>query len=1106
MQEGCNHTDLFSLECEALEPRMMLSAVQLFAAGFEGTEQIRLTIDNEIVASFSLNAGAENGDFETFVYNSENEISADQVKIEFINDEYDPAAGIDANVRLDAIEIDGERFETEDKSVYSTGTYLEADGTQPGFRESEVLHSNGFFRFMEKAVEPPVESKSVVNLLASGFEGTEQIRLLVSDVEVATYSLNDGAERDDFERFTYDSPTEVTADQVKVEFINDEYDPANGIDANVRLDAIEIDGERFETEDKSVFSTGTYLESDGTQPGFRESEVLHSNGYFQFADTGGGNTGGGNTEIIINARGEEGTEAFALEIRGVRVRTWENISTFTNSFVYTANGTVTADDIQIHFLNDRWEPELGIDANLFVDNIVVGGTQYETESPEVFSTGTWLPSDGIAPGNRQSEFLHGNGYFQYSSRPINGEGDFRLESSQYSISENGNAVEIRIIREGSTTGVVLLDYGTVDSTAVSGEDFISESGTLTFLDGEAEKSILVSILDDLDVEGDEQFGFTIDNVEGNANLSAPRTATVVIDDNDSIQGTGDGLLGEYFDNINLTNRIDTRVDAEVNFDWGAGSPINGVAANTFSVRWTGQIEPRFSENYTFATTSDDGVRLWIDDRLIIDRWNDHEVTEHSGQITLEAGVRYNIRMEHYENSGQAVARLAWSSDSQNLEFVPTSQLYSANDPGLPGDSLSTETVASGFDRPTSIDWSKDGQNLYVAEQGGVVYTVRNGTRLSTPFIDISDQVNGVRDRGLIDIAIHPDFETTPYVYLLFTYDPPEVFDNVGDPFAGPDQIGNRAGRLIRVTADAATDYTTAVAGSEVVLLGKSSTWDNFNAFVNSTNDFDEPAAGVLADGTNLQDFIASDSESHTVGALAFGDDGNLFVSIGDGTSFNQVDPRTVRVQDIDNLSGKVLRIDPIDGRGLSDNPFFNGDPQANRSKVYQYGLRNPFRMTVDPSTGQLFIGDVGWTQWEEINSGSAGANFGWPYFEGGSGTSLITDGYRELPEAIQFYDSGQTVTPAIYGLNHTADGINAIVMGDVYRGTNYPGEFQGSLFVNDLGQGVVRAVQINPDGTAGNVQTFATGANLVVQMKVGPDGNMHFVDLNDAQIGRWVFV
>ena len=364
-------------------------------------------------------------------------------------------------------------------------------------------------------------------------------------------------------------------------------------------------------------------------------------------------------------------------------------------------------------------------------------------------------------------------------------------------------------------------------------------------------------------------------------------------------------------------------------------------------------------------------------------------------------------------------------------------------------------------------------------------------------------MNGTRDRGLLDIALHPDFENNPYVYLLFTYDPPEVFNNTGQ--AGPDGNNNRASRLIRVTADAANGYRTAVAGSEVVLLGTNSTWDNFNGFANSTFDFSEPEAGVLPDGTYLQDFLNSDSESHTIGSVEFGPDGALYVSNGDGASYNRVDPRATRVQDVDSLSGKVLRIDPITGAGLSDNPFYNGDASANRSKVYQLGLRNPFRMTIDQSSGQVYVGDVGWTRWEEINAAGAGANFGWPYYEGGNGVSTQTGGYQSLAEAQAFYNSGATVTPSLLGLNHGTDGINAIVLGDLYTGSVYDGEYQGDLFFNDLGQGIVRNVSFDLAGNVANVETFATGAVYVVQMAQGPDELMYYVNLVEGTVGRWVF-
>jgi glucose/arabinose dehydrogenase len=572
--------------------------------------------------------------------------------------------------------------------------------------------------------------------------------------------------------------------------------------------------------------------------------------------------------------------------------------------------------------------------------------------------------------------------------------------------------------------------------------------------------------------------------------------------NPAPRGTGNGLRAEYFNDLDFTNTRVIRTDRTVNFNWGSGSPAPAIDPDTFSARWTGQIEARFSENYTFRTTTDDGVRLWVNNNLIIDKFVNQSATNHEGTISLVAGQRYDIKLEYYENAGAAVAQLSWFSNSQALEIVPQSQLYS---PITSDRTFTQETVISQLTQPTAIDWSPNGNLLYIAEKQGTIKVLSSGSTNPTTFIDLSAHVNGTRDRGLLDIAVHPDFfNGSPYVYALYTYDPPQVFQNTG--LAGRDGNGNRAARLTRITADASTNYTTAVAGSEVVILGKNSIWQNFNAFVNSTFDFNERPAGILADGTNIQDFLAADSESHTIGSVEFGPDGALYVSNGDGTSYNQVDPRTVRVQDINNLSGKILRIDPITGEGLADNPFYNGDPNSNRSKVYQYGLRNPFRITVDSQGGKVYVGDVGWTQWEEINSAPAGANFGWPYYEGGNGTSLQTGGYRDLAAAQAFYASGQQVTSSLLALNHAADGINAIVLGDIYRGNNLPEEYRGDLFFNDLGQGIVRNVSFDEFGNVSSIDTFTTGAQVVVQIVEGPDGSLYYVDLDSGLVGRWRFV
>ncbi|MBD2462568.1 PD40 domain-containing protein [Oscillatoria sp. FACHB-1407] len=143
-----------------------------------------------------------------------------------------------------------------------------------------------------------------------------------------------------------------------------------------------------------------------------------------------------------------------------------------------------------------------------------------------------------------------------------------------------------------------------------------------------------------------------------------------------INGTGNGLYGEYFNNMDFTNAAVKRTDATVNFNWGTSSPDSSVGSDTFSVRWTGQIQPRFSEEYTFYASTDDGVRLWVNGQQVINNWVNQAVKTTSGKIQLTAGQRYDIRLEYFENTGNAVSKLEWSSASQPREVIPQSQLYS----------------------------------------------------------------------------------------------------------------------------------------------------------------------------------------------------------------------------------------------------------------------------------------------------------------------------------------------------------------------------------------------------------------------------------------------
>ena len=160
------------------------------------------------------------------------------------------------------------------------------------------------------------------------------------------------------------------------------------------------------------------------------------------------------------------------------------------------------------------------------------------------------------------------------------------------------------------------------------------------------------------------------------NISTPSAATTYTATyRVATPGTGTGLSATYYNNTDFTGVTVTRVDPTVDFNWGSGSPAPGIGANTFSARWTGQVEAQFSGVYTFYTQSDDGARLWINGQQIINNWADRPPTESSGTIQLEAGQRYDIRMEFHEKNGSATARLLWSSASIPKSVVPSSRLY-----------------------------------------------------------------------------------------------------------------------------------------------------------------------------------------------------------------------------------------------------------------------------------------------------------------------------------------------------------------------------------------------------------------------------------------------
>lgn len=118
-----------------------------------------------------------------------------------------------------------------------------------------------------------------------------------------------------------------------------------------------------------------------------------------------------------------------------------------------------------------------------------------------------------------------------------------------------------------------------------------------------------------------------------------------------------GLQAEYYNTVDFKGLKFTRIDSRISFDWGNDSPNKKLNNEKFSVRWTGQVEPLYTEEYTFHTITDDGVRLWINNQLIIDQWDNHAATEYKGTVQLVARQKYNIKMEYYQNKNDACAKL-----------------------------------------------------------------------------------------------------------------------------------------------------------------------------------------------------------------------------------------------------------------------------------------------------------------------------------------------------------------------------------------------------------------------------------------------------------------
>lgn len=298
-------------------------------------------------------------------------------------------------------------------------------------------------------------------------------------------------------------------------------------------------------------------------------------------------------------------------------------------------------------------------------------------------------------------------------------------------------------------------------------------------------------------------------------------------------------------------------------------------------------------------------------------------------------------------------------------------------------------VPGTWNQAVGLTFAPDGR-MFVWEKGGRVWNVENNQQAAQPLIDIAEEVGNWRDHGMLGFAIDPQFYTNGYIYLLYVVDYQHLIF-YGTPSYNPSANWYFRDTIIRLTryqCDSATGFRTVLPNSRTVLIGESITTG-----------------------------IPVCHQSHSAGTLVFGHDGSLLVSCGEGANYETFDhggpasgsSNTAladgiitqtedvgawRSQLVNSLSGKILRVNPANGDGLPDNPFYDSNnPRAPRSRVWALGLRNPFRMALRPVSGHghrhhdgpgtLYIGDVGWGWWEEINVCNApGQNFGWPHFEG----------------------------------------------------------------------------------------------------------------------------
>ena len=423
-----------------------------------------------------------------------------------------------------------------------------------------------------------------------------------------------------------------------------------------------------------------------------------------------------------------------------------------------------------------------------------------------------------------------------------------------------------------------------------------------------------------------------------------------------------------------------------------------------------------------------------------------------------------------------------------------------------------QVYLDGWDKVVGFTWYANGK-MYAWESGGKVWIVENGVKQATPLLDISAEVGGWRDFGLLGFALDPNFLSNGYIYLLYVVDRHHLL-NYGTSNYNPntnEYFNATIGRITRYQADPATNFTTVIPSSRFVLFGES------------------PSTGspIL-------------HESHGVGSLLFGDDGTLLASIGDGASYNSHDEGSAsetywaqaltdgiitpaqnigayRCQTLDNYSGKILRLDPMTGDGVSSNPYFDAaNPRSPASRIWARGLRNPYRFALLPESGShnpadgnpgtFFIGDVGWGTREEMDlMDGPGKNFGWPKYEGMTFQSgynnanytppthnlPVSDWRTGTPRALvngTIYNIGSATVPGPSFLGNASTG------GTWYHGDDFPATWKNTYFHADYGGGWIRNFVFDANLQPTEVRNFISNAGACVFVGTHPSqGNLYYV-------------